>query len=201
MHPSPLPALLAAAVLAGPLAGQSPWTVRTDDNAPATAVKVARQTAGWQISSGPASILYRPTDNAKGNFGVTAKLHLLPGSGAHQEAFGLFIGGQDLAGAAQSYTYFLIRGDGTWKVKQRNGSATSEVTPGWQASAAIAKAGPRTPVLNVLRVVAGTDRVGFVVNGTEVWSGPRTTLQTDGIAGLRLNHNLSVRLEAFTIAP
>src|SRR6266851_4294789 len=39
----------------------------------------------------------------------------------HPEGYGLLFGGRDLAGAAQRYTYFLVRGDGTFLVKRRNG--------------------------------------------------------------------------------
>lgn len=203
MRPSPLPALLLTAVLAFPVTAQAQagWLVRPDDGSPPSGVKVARLTAGWQFTSGPASILYRAADQGRGNFSVTAKLHLSPGAGAHQEAFGIFIGGKDLAGAGQAYTYFLIRGDGTWKVKRREGGAVTDVTPGWQSNPAIARAGGRTPVLNVVRVMAGTERVAFLVNGSEVWGAPRTAVPVEGTVGIRLNHNLSVRLESFATAP
>lgn len=41
----------------------------------------------------------------------------------------------------------------------------------------------------------------FLVNGTEVWSGARSALETSGVAGIRLNHNLSVQLESFAVQP
>lgn len=201
MTRSPLFPLLAITLLAAPLAGQGPWVVRPDGAAPRSGVKVEAAGAGWLVTSGPAAILYRPADRAAGNFRLTARLLLQPGSGAHQESFGIFLGGKDLAGSGQSYAYFLIRGDGTWKLKRRTGSETADLTPGWQASPAIAKARPKDAAANLLQVEGGKDRIRFLINGTEVWTGTRASLAVEGVAGIRLNHNLSVQIASFEVVP
>jgi hypothetical protein len=41
--------------------------------------------------------------------------------------------------------------------------------------------------------------VSFSVNGTEVWSGPASSVDLNGIVGLRMNHNLSIHVESFEI--
>ena len=40
---------------------------------------------------------------------------------AHPEAYGLFIGGANLEAATQKYTYFIVRQDGKYMIKRRNG--------------------------------------------------------------------------------
>ena len=43
----------------------------------------------------------------------------------------------------------------------------------------------------------GKEKVRFLVNGTEVASQSSADLDTNGIAGLRVNHNLNVNIENF----
>ncbi len=130
---------------------------------------------------------------------VSAKIHLFPGGGGPEEAFGLFIGGKSLDGAAQRYSYFLIRGDGTYKIKRRNGTAATDVTKDWTPAAAVTKVGTEGSVMNLLSVAVGKDKVNFRVNGQEVYSGPASGLDTDGIFGLRVNHNLSLHVETLEL--
>jgi hypothetical protein len=143
--------------------------------------------------------MYRAQDQASGKYEVSTKIHLFPGGGGHEEAFGLFIGGKDLAGQGQRYSYFLIRGDGTFKIKRRSGASATDITKDWTPSAAIVKLGAEGAVANELGVVVGKDKVSFRVNGQEVYSTPATSLDTDGILGLRVNHNLSIHVESLGV--
>lgn len=192
---------LAVALATSPVWAQEGWTVRPDGSGQPTGVKVVAAQPGWKMTSGPASILYRATDRGTGNYRVTAKIALQPGAGAHQEAYGVFLGGSDLAKAGQSYTYFIIRGDGSWKVKRRRGPDTGSITRGWAVHPAIARDRPDGPAVNEITVIMGAQNVRFLVNGRDVWSGVRTEVGGDGIVGIRLNHNLSIHLESFTVAP
>lgn len=175
------------------------WSGRPDMGSKLADIKLETMPPGWHLTTAASGILYRSADQARGNYTVSAKLHLFPEGAGHREAFGIFIGGSGLDGAAQRYTYFLIRGDGTWKVKRRNGGAATDVTTGWTGNAAILPGKTDGPVANVLSVVAGKDNVSFQVNGQEVYSAPRGSVDTDGIAGLRINHNLSVHVESFEV--
>jgi hypothetical protein len=177
----------------------SGWAVRPDGSGKPTEVSLVTMPPGWHITTATSGIMYRSEDVASGSYEVSAKIHLFPGFGGHQEAFGLFIGGKDLAGAGQRYSYFLIRGDGTFKIKRRSGASATDVTKDWTPSPAIVKQSAEGPVANVLSVLAGKDKVTFRVNGQEVFSAPAASLDTDGIAGLRVNHNLSVHVETFEI--
>ncbi len=173
------------------------WSARPDEGGKLTDVKFEPMAPGWHATLGSAAIIYRAADKVSAPYTVNAKIHLFPGSGDHAEAFGVFIGGQGLDGASQAYTYFLIRGDGTWKIKQRNGAKADDVTKGWTASPAVVQGKPDGPVVNSISVAVDAAKARFLVNGKEVWSG--TVANTAGIAGLRLNHNLSLHVESFEI--
>ena len=173
------------------------WMVRPDDGGKLTDVKFESMGSGWHATLGSAAIIYRTADMGMPPFTLTSTMNLYPGSGDHAEAFGLFIGGQSLDGAAQQYTYFLIRGDGTWKIKRRDGAKADDVTKGWQASPAIVQSKASGSVANTLTIKVEKPAVHFLVNGTEVWSGPITT--TAGTVGLRLNHNLTLHVASLEL--
>jgi hypothetical protein len=170
------------------------WAVRVDEGTPAQ-VKLATMAPGWHVNTATSAIFYRDKDQASGAYEVSAKMHLFPEGPGHLEALGIFIGGSDLQGPAQRYTYFIIRGDGTFKVKRRSGAAATDVSGNWIASPAIVRGKPEGSVANVLSIAVTHARVSFRVNGQEVYSAPAAGLDTDGIVGLRINHNLSVHVE------
>lgn len=63
-------------------------------------------------------------DTAHGNFRAETKLFLFDTEGRN-EGYGLIIGGRDLEGDDQVYTYFLLRNSGEFLVKGRKGSDTN----------------------------------------------------------------------------
>lgn len=174
------------------------WTVRVDDGT-AAQVELVPMAPGWHATTATSSILYRDQDQASGSYEVSSKLHLFPEGPGHREAFGIFIGGKDLQGANERYTYFLIRGDGTYKVKRRSGPSVTDVTPGWTGHPAIVKAKSDGSVANELAIAVARDKVSFRVNGQEVYAAPPGTVDTDGIVGLRINHNLSIHVGSLTV--
>jgi hypothetical protein len=173
------------------------WVARPDEGGKLTDVKFETMAPGWHATLGSAAIIYRTADVGMPPFTLSSTINLFPGSGDHAEAFGLFIGGQNLDGPGQQYTYFLIRGDGTWKIKRRDGAKADDVTKGWQASSAIVQGKASGPVPNTLTITVEKTKVHFLVNGTEVWSGPVVT--TAGTVGLRLNHNLSLHVASLEL--
>lgn len=178
------------------------YAVRLDsEDAAAADFHVEEEASGMMVRTGPAGVLYDASDvPAEGDYTVSATFTEVGAPANHREAYGLIIGGSDLEGPAQSYTYFLVRGDGRYLVKQRDGAETSNVTDGWQDSEAVV-AGEQegADVTNALSINVRGDQVHFSVNGTEVATFPAADLDVAGIAGVRVNHNLNVRVEDFSV--
>lgn len=175
------------------------WTARTDGGRPLTNVKFENMAPGWHLTTGPAVILYREADKAEGPVHAVSKIHLFPGAG-HAEGFGLFMGGQNLQAENQRYTYFMIRGDGMYMVKRRDGANTSTVVD-WTASDAINKAKADGSVENELSFDATRDSVSFLVNGKTVTTLPANQVDSGGIVGLRVNHNLNLHIATLGVHP
>jgi hypothetical protein len=175
----------------------SGWKGRVDGTASLGGVKMTPMGGGVHFMTGPAGIYYRPGDKASGTYEARATFTQMEPA-AHPEAYGLIIGGADLEGAGQKYTYFLIRQDGRYLIKRRAGETTPTITD-WTDNAAIKKADSSGKMGNTLAIDVGKDKVRFVVNGTEVTSADTSKVDADGIAGLRINHNLNVHIEGFTV--
>lgn len=154
------------------------------------------------IQTGPAGILYDENHtNPAGDYTVSATFTEIGAPANHREAFGLIIGGSDLQGEAQRYTYFLVRADGSYLIKRRDGSETSDVSAnGWNPSEAVNAATAEGDVTNELTIQVQGDQVHFLVNGTEVATHPAAGLDTEGIAGVRVNHNLNMRVSGFQVS-
>jgi hypothetical protein len=176
----------------------SGWMVRLDSGATKPdGVSVMPMGTGLHFKSGPAGIYYRPTDTRSGSYEVHGTFNQVEPS-SHPEAYGLFIGGSNLAGPNQKYTYFLVRQDGMFLIKRRDGAQTPNVV-NWTANAAVKKTDASTKGANTLSIAVAADKVRFLVNGTEVNAAPAAQVDTSGIAGLRINHNLNVHVENFGV--
>ena len=116
---------------------------------------------GWHVTTGPAVILWRPGDQAQGDFETSATL-IQTKAPAHPEAYGIFVGGQALQGPEQSYTYFLVRGDGKFLIKRRTGTTTTNVTEGWTENAAVVKANEAGSQQNTLSIQRAGDETASV---------------------------------------
>jgi hypothetical protein len=174
------------------------WQARLDNSsAKLDAVKFEASGSGFHVTSGPAGIYFKPDQKGTGAYETHATFTQLEPA-AHPEAYGLIIGGSDLQSENQKYTYFLIRQDGKFLIKKRDGASTPNVMT-WTENAAIKKADASGKATNALSVEVSADKVRFLVNGTEVASQPRSQVDTNGIAGLRINHNLNVQVEGFGV--
>lgn len=177
------------------------WTARPDDKGDAKEIKFVVMEPGYHLTLGPATILYRKEDRVEGPFHALATFHQMK-RWEHPEGYGLFFAGQELEGANQTYTYFLVRDDGKFNIKTRDGEKVGQYTDGWEANPAIKKADSKGAATNVLEIDAKSDpkRVSFKVNGKEVHRQPaRFMKQLSGVVGFRVNHNLDVHIEGFAI--
>lgn len=206
-------ALLSLACAAAPLAAQADpdravagggslpagWMGRTDRaNQTLDNVKFVTMGDGFHVTNGPAVILYRPADTVTGAYRVSATFAQTK-QPEHAEAYGIFVGGQNLDAANQDYLYFVIRKNGDYLIKHRAGTETHNVVA-WTMHDAVNKPGEDGRVSNTLAIDAAADKVRFLVNDVEVAALDRAPmLRTDGIAGLRINHNLDAHIAGFTI--
>jgi len=176
------------------------WSARPDGTGDLKSVKFVTMEPGYHVTLGPATIFYRQADRANGPFHTLATFHQMKKL-EHSEGYGLFIGGQGLDGKDQKYTYFLIRDDGSYLIKRREGDKTSEVSKGWTAHPAVKKGDAAGKTTNLLEIDAkqNPSKIDFKVNGHTVYSADAKSMELKGIVGLRINHNLDLHVEGFAL--
>lgn len=153
-------------------------------------------TPGWHITSGPAAIYYHPSNTASGSYEISAVLHLFDPGERNREAFGIFMGGNDLDNNDQSYLYFLIRNTGEFLIKERMGSET-EVIQNWTSNESInlyTDDLEDSSAQNTLSVSVTDSDIVFSINGSEVASVSAENYATDGLYGLRVNHSINLHI-------
>lgn len=180
------------------------WQVRFDrEGASMDDLYLVTMPPGYHVTTGPAMIAWHPDSVATGDFRIESETFLFDPQG-RLEAFGFFIGGSDLQGPDQRYTYFLLREGGEFLVKTRSGTETAELQT-WTAHPAIVAFATRPEdagtAKNVLVLEAMGDELRFSVNGELLWTGPRDGLATDGVFGLRVNHGLNLHITTITSTP
>src|SRR5216110_18106 len=183
-----VPALSAQADPDHPVAGggvvPAGWHVRTEPNRqtgqPASLdnVKFTSMGDGLHTTVGPAAIYWRDRDTISGTYHVVGKMSQMKNP-AHPEAFGIFIGGRNLADSGQTYTYFLVRPiDGMYSIRRRASYTTRPTAVvEWTASAAVTKADSSGRATNELSILVQGGKAKFMVNGKEV---------SRGVAGVHL---------------
>ncbi len=164
---------------------------RTDrETAKIADAKYVAKGTKWEITTGPAHIVYAAKNTATGGYAVTSTIEQLEAP-AHPEAYGIFFGGKDLDQPTQTYTYFEVRGTGEYLIKVREGDKTRTVT-NWTASNDVPKADAAGKGSYKLTVHFAPDVAHFYVNDKLVATVPKKDITSEGIYGLRVNHNLHV---------
>ncbi len=179
------------------------WEVRFDhEGASMDDLYLVSMPPGLHVTTGLAMIAWHLDSVATGDFRVESETFLFDPEG-RREAFGFFVGGTDLQGPDQRYTYFLLREGGEFLVKTRTGAETGEVQ-GWTAHPSIVSFATKPEdagtARNVLALEASGDELRFFVNGEQVWSGSREGLATEGTFGIRVNHGLNLHITTITRA-
>jgi hypothetical protein len=163
-------------------------------------VKFVTMGNGFHVTTGPAVVIWRPENLATGAYTAKANFRLTKPSG-HNNYYGLVFGGSDLGGETQNYVYFLIGQNGTFLVKHRANNTTTHDVQGRTPNAAIKTPDAAGTSTNALEVRVGADKIDYVVNGTVVHTTPKSgmTARTDGIWGLRVNHQLDVHVDGVSV--
>ena len=176
------------------------WETRLDRGGDAASV-LSFMTMGSGVhattASAGAAIFWQPSSMTKGSYTISASFTQAEPSN-HPNAYGLFFGGSDLAGANQRYSYFVIRQDGQFLIKKRMGSETPTVLD-WTRHDAINELDAEGKSTNTLAVEVGSSQVRFLVNGTAVSTQPRSAVDADGITGLRVTHFLNVHIDSLML--
>lgn len=177
------------------------YTIRLDSESSDLAdFQVVEDDDGIRVQTGPAGIAYRADDAIlTGDMHVQATFLQYDAPPGYREAYGLFLGGIDLEGADLEYTYLLIRPTGDFLVKRRIGEIV-ETLADWTPHPAVATVeveGDR-PV-NTLGIDVFNGETHFVVNGDVVHTAPASRVRPYGIAGVRVNHRLDVRVDRWVL--
>ncbi len=186
-----------ALMIAVPLAAQTSaglqlrldHSTNADDPDDVPQVTIADVGSGFQINTGPAVTAWNSNNTASGTYTLSGTFTMIEPSG-HVNYYGLVYGAGGMEGEGQNYLYFLIGQNGTYIVKHRAGNETTHDIQGRTAHASIVTPDSNGRAVNALEVRVGADATQFVVNGTVVFTAPKTGMaaRTDGIWGVRVNH-------------
>lgn len=172
--------------------------------------KLVKEGNDLKVTTGPAIAYYNPANTASGNYTVKATFteKEFMGLNNHAHPYGVFIGGNDLAGANASYLYCTAYGDGRY-IMRGFGPAAFQVLGGGRGAPApsINKASAKgQSVSQEIAINVNADNVECVVNGTVVGTAPKADVvaagklkSTDGIYGIRFGHNTEATVSGLTM--
>lgn len=179
------------------------WTGKIDANAEKTGqtikdAKLTKEGSTLHVTTGPAVTYWNPTDKAAGNYTVSATFTepKYMNLNSHPHPYGIFIAGNDMGTAQESYLYCAAYGNGTFIVRgfgpepfQMNGRRG-------ESDAVHKAAGPGQPVTQQIALSVKNGRVECAINGTVVAGYDKPELvtagklkSTDGVYGIRFAHN------------
>jgi hypothetical protein len=179
------------------------WTGKIDANEEKAGqtlknAKLAGDAKVLRVTTGPAVIYWNPANKASGDYTIKATFNEAKymSLNDHPHPYGLFIAGNDMGTADQTYLYCAAYGNGNFIVRGF-GPAPFRMNGRGEANAAVTKAaGPGQPVTQEIAMSVKGDRVECAINGTVVAGYDKPALvaagklkSTDGIYGIRFAHN------------
>jgi hypothetical protein len=192
----------------------SGWTGKVDPNEEKAGqtiqnAKLAQEGKALHVTTGPASAYWNPANKATGNYTVKATFteSKYMNLNNHPHPYGIFIAGNDMGTAEQSYLYCAAYGDGRFIVRGF-GPAPFQMNGGkGEPNEAVHKAaGKDQPVTQEIAVSVKGDKVECAINGTTVGSYDKSALvtagklkSTDGIYGIRFAHNTDATVTGLTM--
>lgn len=170
---------------------------RQDDGANTVDAKYTKQGDMWDVETGQHHIMWAPGDTARGSFTASARLQQVANP-SHREAYGIFVGGSNLDQPTQKYSYFVVGGTGEYLINTRDGTKVTKIRD-WTAAPSVPKRDASGKADNKLAIHVTADSVHFLINDKLVAALPKSQFPTDGIAGIRIGHNLHVQVQPVTI--
>ena len=172
--------------------------------------KLAKEGNDMRVTTGPAVAYWNSTNKASGNYTVKATFKELQymSLNDHPHPYGIFIAGNDMGTADQSYLYCAAYGNGNFIVRGF-GPAPFQMNGGrGEMNAAVNKAaGKGQPVTQEIAVSVKGDKVECAINGTVVGTYDKAAVtgagklkSTDGIYGIRFAHNTEAIVSGFGMA-
>ena len=189
------------------------WKGKVDANEAAKGAtindsKFAQQGSEFRINNGPAAVYWNPAQTAAGSYTVSATFTepKYMSSNDHPHPYGVFIGGSKLDTDNATFVYCMPYGNGTFIVRGM-GPAPFRVSPGRSVpNEAIKKAEAGGAVTQDVAWVVTPEKAECKINGTVVGSYPKADLvgtgkleSLDGIAGIRVAHNVDVNVTNWKI--
>ena len=159
------------------------------------------------VTTGPAVAYWNPANKAGGDYTVKATFTepKYMNLNNHPHPYGIFIGGNDLGTANQSYLYCAAYGDGRFIVRGFGPAAFRMNGFAGESNDAVHKAaGVGQPVTQEIALSVKGGKLECSINGTVVASYDKSALvtdgklkSTDGVYGLRFAHNTEVNVTGF----
>lgn len=191
------------------------WTGKIDANEERAGrtlndAKLSKDGSTLHVTTGPAVAYWDPANKAAGDYTVKATFTepKYMNLNNHPHPYGIFIGGNDMGTANQSYLYCAAYGDGRFIVRGFGPAAFRMNGFAGDSNAAVhTAAGVGQPVTQEIALSVKANRVECAINGTVVAGYDKSALvtsgklkSTDGVYGLRFAHNTEVNVTGFGIS-
>jgi hypothetical protein len=171
--------------------------------------KIAAEGNAMHVTTGPAVAYWNPANTASGDYTVKATFTepKYMNVNDHPHPYGIFIAGNDMGTANQSYLYCAAYGNGNFIVRGF-GPAPFQLNGGHgEENAAVHKAAaPGSPVTQDIAVSVKGNDVTCSINGTVVGTYKKADLvsagklkSTDGVYGIRFAHNTDGLVTGLTV--
>jgi hypothetical protein len=204
----------ASRVVAGGGISVPQWTGKIDANEERFGrtlndAKLTKNGDTFQVTTGPAVTYWNPANKAAGDYTVKATFTepKYMNLNNHPHPYGIFIGGNEMGTAGQSYLYCAAYGNGRFIVRGFGPAAFQMNGFAGEANPAVHKAaGVGQPVTQEIALSAKGDRIECAINGTVVAGYNRPAIvtagklrSTDGIYGIRFAHNTEVTVTGLSL--
>src|SRR5580658_597267 len=182
------------------------WTGKVDANEEKSGqtlqnAKLAGDARTLHVTTGPAVAYWNPANKATGDYTVKATFTepKFMNLNDHPHPYGIFIAGNDMGTAQQSYLYCAAYGSGNFIVRgfgpgpfQMNGRRG-------EANAAVNKAAAKgEPVTQEIALSVAGGQVKCAINGTVVATYGKLK-STDGVYGIRFAHNTDATVTGLSV--